>query len=309
MDAAKLWQASRSRGRAHRRRAGDPARAAHRRARGRVRPADGARRGDRRPPARSRGGRPARRGARGARPRSAPRSGWPPLAAPIGQILASQALLQRPLREPLRLVVDELRALVAGPLRHAARRRSTRRVARAVSLRSDGLALEEDPPSTEDVRARGGGARRERGGARSCSRSSARRPSRCCARSAAGTRATSRSLAERRRPGPRRADPRARPDRPGERASAEVDDRGDGDARLGAADARIGEPAAAPTARSTLDEPRTPAAPARARRRHRPRRVADGRHLLPGAAAGRAAVRRGRRHGRRRARRSASSRR
>jgi oxaloacetate decarboxylase (Na+ extruding) subunit alpha len=41
-------------------------------------------------------------------------TGWPPLAAPIGQILASQALVHVLSAARYQIVVDELRALVAG---------------------------------------------------------------------------------------------------------------------------------------------------------------------------------------------------
>ena len=41
-------------------------------------------------------------------------TGWPPLAAPIGQILASQALVHVLSAARYQVVVDELRALVAG---------------------------------------------------------------------------------------------------------------------------------------------------------------------------------------------------
>jgi oxaloacetate decarboxylase alpha subunit len=41
-------------------------------------------------------------------------TGWPPLAAPIGQILASQALVHVLSVARYQRVVDELRGLVAG---------------------------------------------------------------------------------------------------------------------------------------------------------------------------------------------------
>ena len=52
--------------------------------------------------------------------------GWPPLAAPIGQILASQALLHVLSASRYQTVVDELRDARRGPLRRRRRRRSTR---------------------------------------------------------------------------------------------------------------------------------------------------------------------------------------
>src|SRR5204862_6503900 len=41
--------------------------------------------------------------------------GWPPLAAPIGQVLGSQAMLNVLSASRYLTIVDELRALVAGP--------------------------------------------------------------------------------------------------------------------------------------------------------------------------------------------------
>ena len=58
--------------------------------------------------------------------------GWPPLAAPIGQILASQALLHVLSARRYGTVVDELRVARPGPLRHAAGR-DRRRPSRAPS--------------------------------------------------------------------------------------------------------------------------------------------------------------------------------
>jgi oxaloacetate decarboxylase alpha subunit len=79
-------------------------------------------------------------------------AGWPPLAAPIGQILASQALIHVLSARRYGTVVDEFRALVEGrygtppsgidPM-----------IGRAMALLSDGVPLEDDPPSAEDVRA------------------------------------------------------------------------------------------------------------------------------------------------------------
>ncbi len=79
-------------------------------------------------------------------------SGWPPLAAPIGQILASQALLNVLSARRYGTVLDEFRQLVTGgygttpaPIAEA--------VARVVELLGvDTPALDEDPPSAEDVR-------------------------------------------------------------------------------------------------------------------------------------------------------------
>jgi len=75
--------------------------------------------------------------------------GWPPLAAPIGQILGSQALLHVLSAARYQTVVDELRALLEGsygsppgPIDAA--------VKRAVVLVSDG-APEEEPPAELDT--------------------------------------------------------------------------------------------------------------------------------------------------------------
>ena len=83
----------------------------------------------------------------------------------------------------------------------------------------------------------------------------------------------------------------------------------DGHARLRALERRARRTAQCPRS-APLAIPEPGAAPRLARvERPRPRRVADGRHVLPCARAGVAAVRRGGRRRRRRARRSASSRR
>jgi oxaloacetate decarboxylase (Na+ extruding) subunit alpha len=78
--------------------------------------------------------------------------GWPPPAAPIGQILASQALLHVLSAARYQTVVDELRDLLdgrygspPGPIDDAVRR--------AVSLGSDEGAAEEPPPDLEELRA------------------------------------------------------------------------------------------------------------------------------------------------------------
>ena len=79
-------------------------------------------------------------------------TGWPPLAAPIGQILASQALIHVLSARRYGTVVDEFRALVQGGF---GRPPGTidQTVERAVALLSDGLPLpEDDPPTAEDVR-------------------------------------------------------------------------------------------------------------------------------------------------------------
>ncbi len=79
-------------------------------------------------------------------------SGWPPLAAPIGQILASQALLNILSARRYGTVLDEFRMLIEGsygttpaPIEES--------VSRIVALvKGSGARLEGDPPSAEDVR-------------------------------------------------------------------------------------------------------------------------------------------------------------
>jgi oxaloacetate decarboxylase alpha subunit len=78
-------------------------------------------------------------------------AGWPPLAAPIGQILASQALLNVLSARRYGTVIDEFRQLVEGgygttpaPIEPT--------VERAVALLRTAPTLSEDPPSAEDVR-------------------------------------------------------------------------------------------------------------------------------------------------------------
>ncbi len=79
-------------------------------------------------------------------------SGWPPLAAPIGQILASQALLNILSARRYGTVLDEFRMLIEGsygttpvPIEES--------VTRVVGLvKRSGGRLEDDPPSAEDVR-------------------------------------------------------------------------------------------------------------------------------------------------------------
>jgi oxaloacetate decarboxylase alpha subunit len=77
--------------------------------------------------------------------------GWPPLAAPIGQILASQALLHVLSAARYQTVVDELRDLIEGrygsppgPIDPG--------VQRAVELVSDGSAPEEPPAELDMIR-------------------------------------------------------------------------------------------------------------------------------------------------------------
>jgi oxaloacetate decarboxylase alpha subunit len=78
-------------------------------------------------------------------------TGWPPLAAPIGQILASLALIHVLSARRYGTVVDEFRALVQGGFGSPPGSIDPT-VARAVALLSDGMPLTEDPPTAEDVR-------------------------------------------------------------------------------------------------------------------------------------------------------------
>ena len=92
-------------------------------------------------------------------------SGWPPLAAPIGQILGSQALLNVLSARRYGTVLDEFRALVQGG--YGGRRRRSSRRSRARSSCSRRAPTLEDDPAERRGRARaGGGPRRVRGGSR-----------------------------------------------------------------------------------------------------------------------------------------------
>ena len=78
--------------------------------------------------------------------------GWPPLAAPIGQVLASQALLNVLSASRYLTIVDELRALVSGrfgvppePIDPA--------IVRAVELTHDPETQEDAAPSLKELRA------------------------------------------------------------------------------------------------------------------------------------------------------------
>ena len=77
-------------------------------------------------------------------------AGWPPLAAPIGQILASQALLHVLEARRYGTVIDEFRELVQGIYGTTPEPVDTT-VARAVELLSPARPAEE-PVTTEDVR-------------------------------------------------------------------------------------------------------------------------------------------------------------
>jgi oxaloacetate decarboxylase alpha subunit len=83
-------------------------------------------------------------------------TGWPPLASPIGQVLASQALLNVLSASRYLVVVDELRGLVSGafgtppaPIDPA--------LERVVQLNSDPESEEDVTPPLDEVRERAGG--------------------------------------------------------------------------------------------------------------------------------------------------------
>jgi oxaloacetate decarboxylase alpha subunit len=83
-------------------------------------------------------------------------AGWPPLAAPIGQILASQALLHVLEARRYGTVIDEFRSLVQGGY-GATPQPVDATVERAVELLAPRTALDADPPTAEDVRERAEG--------------------------------------------------------------------------------------------------------------------------------------------------------
>ena len=178
-------------------------------------------------------------------------AGSPPLAAPIGQIVASQALVNVLGANRYGTIVDELRELVSGrfgrtpgPIDPAPVR--ARRAARAGRRRAG------DRPGGA-ARA-GRRARGERGGA-AAARALRRRGGAAAALDPPARRAARRPCPSRHRARSRRADPRGRPDRPG-----------DGDRRdhgRGGRDARQRPPHAsthaargdAPTSTDELDAP------------------------------------------------------
>ena len=78
-------------------------------------------------------------------------AGWPPLAAPIGQVLASQALLHVLSAERYQTVVDELRDLLAGRYGEPPGEISAQ-VRRAVELTSDGQPPTPETPDLDELR-------------------------------------------------------------------------------------------------------------------------------------------------------------
>ena len=83
-------------------------------------------------------------------------AGWPPLAAPIGQILATQALVHVLEARRYGAVIDEFRALVQGGYGETPEPVDAT-VQRAVELLAPRTALEDTPPTAEDVRERAEG--------------------------------------------------------------------------------------------------------------------------------------------------------
>ena len=190
------------------------------------------RRRDRPVAARGGRGRPARRGARGARPDPRrDRLAAARLADRPGARLAGAA--QRPLGEPLPHVVDELRGLVAGALRHAAG--------------ADRPGARARRPAHRRPRERGGRHAAARRGARAGRRLRGERggaaPARALRRGRRAAAArdpqprTPRRRARRRGRGARRANPGDRADRAGV-GHRRGHDRGGRDADLGPLDAR-----------------------------------------------------------------------
>jgi oxaloacetate decarboxylase alpha subunit len=80
-------------------------------------------------------------------------AGSPPLAAPIGQVLASQALIHVLAAERYQTVVDELRALLDGSFGTPPAEISPA-VRRAVGLLSDGADASSDMPDLDELRKR-----------------------------------------------------------------------------------------------------------------------------------------------------------
>jgi oxaloacetate decarboxylase alpha subunit len=78
-------------------------------------------------------------------------AGWPPLAAPIGQVLASQALLHVLAAERYQTVVDELRDLLAGRYGTPPGEISPT-IQRAVELVSDGAPAGPQAPDLDELR-------------------------------------------------------------------------------------------------------------------------------------------------------------
>ena len=178
-------------------------------------------------------------------------TGWPPLAAPIGQVLASQALLNVLSASRYLTVVDELRALLSGhfgtppgPIDPA--------VQRAVALTADPETEENVAPPLNEIReqAEGMAASQEEllllGLFGEDAENAPPRHPQPRQRRPGRTRDD--------RGGARGADPRARPDRRGVRDRRDHD-RGGRDARHRAHDGRARRPAVPSGAPLALPEP------------------------------------------------------
>jgi oxaloacetate decarboxylase alpha subunit len=83
-------------------------------------------------------------------------AGWPPLASPIGQILASQALLHVLEARRYGTVIDEFRALVQGAY-GVTPEPVDPTVERTVELLAPRAALADEPPTADEVRDRAEG--------------------------------------------------------------------------------------------------------------------------------------------------------
>ena len=126
-------------------------------------------------------------------------AGWPPLAAPIGQILASQALLNILSARRYGTVLDEFRMLVEGA--YGTTPAPIERVGLACRRARDRQRRRPRRRSSER-RGRPGGGRgpcRERGGSRPAGHVRQGGRDRCCSRSASVIRARRRSSGRRRR--------------------------------------------------------------------------------------------------------------
>ena len=259
----------------------------------------GPRRGARRPPPR------ARRRAIACSTRSTEvvrirdEAGRPPLAAPIGQILGSQALLNVLSARRYGTVLDEFRQLVTGGVRDASGRDRPRRAPRGRAARpARRPALDDDPPSVDDVREAAEGL------------ASSEEDLVLLAMFGEEAETLLQTIRQRhsREASLLGGDVDAQR---GERirelvkivqesgvGEIEIEDEG-----MRVSVRRADEPGSArvPAAAASRVAEADDVAPSAPRRRDDPRRVADGRRLLPCGAAGRAAVRRGGRRRRRRA--------
>ena len=169
------------------------ARAAHRRAGGAPRPAGQRRRRDR-PSLRAEDARDRLDEVLEELDRIRAETGWPPLASPIGQMLASQALLNVLSASRYLIVLDELRAPRRRRVRHAAGADRPRARARRPAHRATPRARRTSRRRSTRCASGRTASRRARRSC-SCSASSARTPRSCCAGSAAADAGTTTSPA------------------------------------------------------------------------------------------------------------------